>query len=120
MVRSARRNQKCGAAEIPDSPDVVRQRGEAELRAHSVQALEQEVSTVDPSLDRSDFDGLTCYVPEAREYRMTVDGVEVDELCHNGPDETGKRSISIPWKPLLTRIRLYSHVVEAKSRLNAP
>lgn len=47
-----------------------------------------------------DYDGITCYVPDSPAYRMTVNGEEAGDLRPNGPDETGRRSVSVAWTPL--------------------
>jgi hypothetical protein len=47
-----------------------------------------------------DLDGVTLYVPEPSRTRVTVAGREVTELCRNGPDQTGRPSVSFPWPRL--------------------
>jgi hypothetical protein len=51
-------------------------------------------------LSASDLDGLTFYVPEPAATRITVNGREVPHLLRNGPDQTGRRSVSLPWRRL--------------------
>jgi hypothetical protein len=53
-----------------------------------------------PGLRTADLDGLSFYVPEPRRVRMTIDGREVADLRRNGPDHSGRASISLPWRPL--------------------
>ena len=50
--------------------------------------------------DSEDLDGLTFYVPEPENVRLYLNGCAVAALDRNGPDQTGKASISIPWRPL--------------------
>ncbi|MBZ5567600.1 MAG: hypothetical protein LAN64_07080 [Acidobacteriia bacterium] len=53
----------------------------------------------EPGVRRSDLDGLTVYVPAGVRTRLTVNGGEVDHI-HNDVDDTGRPSISLPWKKL--------------------
>lgn len=58
-----------------------------------------------PPITSADLEGMTFYVNAAvkspmPDVRVVVDGVEVPQLRHNPPDETGKPSVSIPWTPL--------------------
>jgi hypothetical protein len=48
------------------------------------------------------FEGvaLSFYVPEPERTRVRVNGREVVGLRRNGPDHTGRPSVSIPWAPL--------------------
>ncbi len=51
-------------------------------------------------LARSDLAGLTFYVPDSEVARLTINGREVPGLRRNGPDHTGRRSVSVPWERL--------------------
>ena len=53
-----------------------------------------------PSLGLPDLEGLTVYVADPARTRVLLDGREVTELRRNGPDHTGRRSVSVPWRPL--------------------
>jgi hypothetical protein len=53
-----------------------------------------------PRLDE-ELEGLTLYVSDPRRTRVTVGGEPIPHLQHNGPDHTGRPSVSIPW----TRLR---------------
>jgi hypothetical protein len=53
--------------------------------------------TTDPARELA---GLTLYVPERTRVRLNVDGYDVPTLEYNGPDGTGRPSVSIPWAPL--------------------
>jgi hypothetical protein len=47
-----------------------------------------------------DCQGLTWYLPDPGRARLWLNGREVVDLQRNGPDETGRRSVSLPWKKL--------------------
>lgn len=47
-----------------------------------------------------DLDGVTLYVPAPSRTRVTVAGREVTPLSRNGPDHTGRPSVSFPWPRL--------------------
>ena len=47
-----------------------------------------------------DLDGVTLYVPTPARTRVTVAGREVTSLRRNGPDHTGRPSVSFPWPRL--------------------
>jgi hypothetical protein len=49
-----------------------------------------------PRLAASDLDGLTFYVSDPQAARVRIDGREVHDLRRNGPDHTGRRSVSLP------------------------
>jgi hypothetical protein len=51
-------------------------------------------------LGDSDLAGLTFYVAEPERTRITLDGREAAAVRRNGPDHTGRRSISLPWSAL--------------------
>jgi hypothetical protein len=48
----------------------------------------------------SDLDGVTFYVPEPGSARLTINGREIAGLRGNGPDHTGRPSLSLPWPAL--------------------
>ncbi len=48
----------------------------------------------------ADLCGLTFYVPDPKTTCLTIDGREVSDLQYNGPDHTGRPSVSLAW-PLL-------------------
>ncbi len=45
-------------------------------------------------------EGLTLYVDRPERARVVVDGVPASELRVNAPDDTGRASVSIPWRRL--------------------
>jgi len=47
-----------------------------------------------------DCSGLTFYVPGNCEVNMKINEKSISGLQYNGPDETGKGSVSIPWRRL--------------------
>jgi hypothetical protein len=53
--------------------------------------------TSDPARELA---GLTLYVPYRDRIHLNVDGRDVSGLEHNGPDDTGRPSVTIPWLPL--------------------
>ncbi len=60
----------------------------------------QPGSSVIGELSKADLCGLTFYVSGPDSSRVTVNGKEIPNVIHNGPDHTGRPSVSIPW-PLL-------------------
>jgi hypothetical protein len=48
----------------------------------------------------TDLDGLTIYVRDSSSARIFVDGIERSDIQRNFPDESGKPSVSIPWRRL--------------------
>ena len=48
----------------------------------------------------NDADGMTVYIPDGYEVKMTVNGRSIAGLQYNEKDETGRTSISIPWRPI--------------------
>jgi len=44
---------------------------------------------------------MTFYVPKASSAGVTVNGEQVADVVRNGPDHTGRESVSLPW-PRLT------------------
>jgi hypothetical protein len=53
-----------------------------------------------PPLAESDLDGLTFYDDGSQDVRVTVNGQAMAYILRNPPDETGRRSVSIPWARL--------------------
>ena len=53
-----------------------------------------------PGIEPEDLAGLTFYVDQPRRTRVFVDGREVPDLRRNAPDETGRPSVSLPWRAL--------------------
>jgi len=51
-------------------------------------------------LSHRDLAGLTFYVADPGRTRITVDGRQVAEVKRNNADETGRRSVSLPWPAL--------------------
>ncbi len=51
-------------------------------------------------LSDADLSGLTFYVSDPKTAYMTINGREVTDLKRNGPDHTGRPSISLAW-PML-------------------
>ncbi len=52
-------------------------------------------------LAEADLNGLTFYVSDPKTTRLFLDGQEVPDIRRNDPDETGQRSVSLPWhRPL--------------------
>jgi len=65
--------------------------------------LRIEVKTAAPTqreMTVRDLDGLTFYVADPDRTQVTVDGQDVPALRRNGPDHTGRRSVSLPWREL--------------------
>lgn len=50
-------------------------------------------------IEPADLQGLTIYT-EGGPVAMFVDGRPLGELAYNNPDETGRSSVSVPWKKL--------------------
>jgi hypothetical protein len=46
------------------------------------------------------LDGLTVYMEDPTNTCLLVNGRDIESLRLNGTDQTGRRSISIPWRPL--------------------
>lgn len=47
-----------------------------------------------------DLDGLTFYVPDPDRTRVALNGCELADIRRNGPDHTGRPSVSLPWPRL--------------------
>jgi hypothetical protein len=56
--------------------------------------------SVAPPATPSQLAGVTLYVDDPEQCRITINGRERFELTRNAADETGRRSVSIPWTPL--------------------
>lgn len=54
------------------------------------------------SLDGADTDlsGLTLYVTDLGKTDLRINSREIADIVRNPADQTGRRSVSIPWKPL--------------------
>ena len=48
----------------------------------------------------ADLQGLTFYVPDPSRTRLRLNGCEVVRLQHNPADDTGRRSVTVPWRRL--------------------
>ena len=59
-----------------------------------------EWTEVSPDNPRSMLCGLTVHVPKAAAYRMLINGARYDGFAQNPADETGERSLSLPWPRL--------------------
>ncbi|MGH9237795.1 MAG: hypothetical protein ACRD3G_07115 [Vicinamibacterales bacterium] len=53
-----------------------------------------------PVLRRRDLDGLTFYVPNPASAAIAVDGTPLKLIRRNGPDQTGRGSVGVPWTRL--------------------
>ena len=60
------------------------------------QAKESPIGALSPS----DLAGLTFYVPDPEKVRILLDGREMSDIQCNGPDHTGRRSVSLRWSAL--------------------
>lgn len=49
---------------------------------------------------REDLDGLTVYVDDPSRTRLRVQGRDVPAVQRNPPDDTGRPSVSVPWRRL--------------------
>jgi hypothetical protein len=47
-----------------------------------------------------DLSGATYYTPSPEDTILEVEGRRIEGLVANGPDHTGRRSVSVPWKRL--------------------
>jgi hypothetical protein len=54
---------------------------------------------LDPSCHPDEVQGLTFYVPDARAAEICLGGQRLP-IERNDPDETGRPSVSIPWRPM--------------------
>ena len=52
------------------------------------------------ALADSDFDGLTVYTPDPDRTRLRLNGKVLHTVIRNGPDHTGRSSVSLPWPRL--------------------
>ena len=52
------------------------------------------------ALSLSDLSGLTFYAPDCETARVLMDGRELPDIQRNGPDHTGRPSVSLPWPGL--------------------
>ena len=51
-------------------------------------------------LSAEDIEGLTFYVADPDMTRITLEGEELPNIHRNGPDHTGRPSVSVPWPAL--------------------
>jgi len=58
------------------------------------------IGRTNAGLSRTDMNGLTFYVSNPETTWVTVDGQDISDLEHNPPDETGQKSVSVPWPRL--------------------
>ena len=68
------------------------------LTLHARQREGKLFDPAEPSAD--DLGGLTCYVPDCQTVQMKAFGRTYENLPLNPPDETGRRSVTIPWNAL--------------------
>jgi len=63
---------------------------------------EAECNKVNVNVNRVEMDmgGLSFYVLEPHKTKVFANGREVSTLKNNDPDDTGQRSVSLPWSPL--------------------
>ncbi|OHB76613.1 MAG: hypothetical protein A2Z25_06115 [Planctomycetes bacterium RBG_16_55_9] len=60
----------------------------------------QSDDNISRRLCEADLAGLTFYVSDPSIISMSIDGRAVVHLGSNGPDHTGRRSVSLPWLTL--------------------
>ena len=53
-----------------------------------------------PALRPRDLEGLTFYVPNPASAAIAVDGTPLKVIRRNGPDQTGRGSVGVPWTRL--------------------
>jgi hypothetical protein len=53
-----------------------------------------------PEVRATDVQGLTFYVPDPSRIRVSIDGRGIADVRKNGPDHTGRSSVSVSWQPL--------------------
>lgn len=68
--------------------EVAQENGETNIHLHS-------------DLDESDLQGLTWYTDNPQTTNLFINGKEYQDLQQNPPDESGRASVSIPWKKLI-------------------
>ncbi len=79
-----------GYCEMVESATVERRRGEqGEEQIH-----------IAASLPRRRLDGVTLYVDRPEATRLFYNGEEVGDLQGNPPDESGRPSVSVPWRSI--------------------
>ena len=71
------------------------------VQVSSARDGEQTIMNVTIEGREADLNGLTLYVPEPERVQLRVNGREIDGLYRNAPDETGRASVSVPWRPLV-------------------
>jgi len=63
---------------------------------------EDECNKINVNVNRleTDMGGLSFYILEPHKTKVFANGREVSTLKKNDPDDTGQRSVSLPWSPL--------------------
>lgn len=64
--------------------------------------MEGDYLMIDVTIEGSEggLQGLSLYVSEPRKTLLTINGRPANNIQYNGPDNSGQRSISLPWTPL--------------------
>ena len=70
------------------------------VRIRSDRRAGKTVLEVSSTSRREDLDGLTIYAPEHGEVAVCINGSVVPDIRRNPPDETGRASVSLPWRAL--------------------
>lgn len=70
-------------------------------RAGDWQDVDVTLGHDSPAASETDLAGLSIYVDDPAHTRVRVHGREVPRFVANPPDETGRRSLSLPWTPLV-------------------
>ena len=76
--------------------------GERNVHRNVVPSRSPERSdlSAEGSLDEGDAAGLTVYVRDDQPCEMLLNGRRVPNVVRNRPDETGRASVSVPWRRL--------------------
>jgi len=69
-------------------------------RDHSTESVVIDSSPLREKGMPCDLSGATFYVKNSKSARIIVDGVEVVEVQRNAADESGRESVSLPWRSL--------------------
>jgi len=59
-----------------------------------------DTSALDEQNMPCDLSGVTFFVAHSKSARIIIDGVEVTDIQRNPADESGRESVSIPWRSL--------------------
>jgi O-antigen/teichoic acid export membrane protein len=62
--------------------------------------IDLRIRANDRPLEPADLRGVTLYVSDPSRVRLFVEGHEAPTVLQNGPDETGRCSVTIPWQRL--------------------